>query len=148
MAKWKVVHRNTSIPVHLYTGVLKYTSLTVYQSHQQASVYQSTCIPVIKKSVYQSTCIPVTKSLRKYQYTSCQYTSRCRHHATTVDVSALRVVAPSSRCLCIVAPSSRCLWVVAPSSRYHRGPHLPQLPWCETGPQGPLLYRLVKIPGL
>ena len=57
--KVKSVSQNTSIPVHLYIGVLKYISLTVYQLHQQASVYQSTCIPVIKKKytsppVYQS----------------------------------------------------------------------------------------------
>ena len=59
MAKWKVVHeyQYTSPPVY---RSIKYTSLSVYQSHQQASVYQSTCIPVTKKSVYQSTCIPVT----------------------------------------------------------------------------------------
>ena len=74
---------NTSTPVQLYTGVLsipvhlytshtnkrQYTSPPVYQSLRKA-VYQSTCIPVTKKSripvhlVYQSLEIPV------YQFAS------------------------------------------------------------------------------
>ena len=87
---------NTSIPVHLYTGVLSipvhlYTSHTNKHQYTSPPVYQS-----LRKAVYQSTCIPAT---RNTSIPVCQYTSRCRHHATTVDVSVLRVVAPSSRCL-------------------------------------------------
>ena len=48
MTKWKVVHSNTSIPVHLYTGVLKVYQSQLYTSHtSKRQVYQSTCIPVI-----------------------------------------------------------------------------------------------------
>ena len=128
VTKWKVVsqeHQYTSppvyqrvksIPVHLYTSHTSKRQCTSPPVHQS-----------LKKRVYQSTCIPVTKSLEN--------TSHCRHHATTVDVYALWVDAPSSRCLWIVAPSSRCLWFVAPSSRYHRGPHSSHLPGVKLGPK-------------
>ena len=49
MAKWKVVHEYQYASPPVYRSI-KYTSPSVYQSHQQASVYQSTCIPVTKKS--------------------------------------------------------------------------------------------------
>ena len=81
MAKWKVVHSNTSIPVHLYTGVLKSIPVSsVYQSHQQASgipvhLYTShlenqslkvtkknTSIPVISIPVAAVTTLPLLMS--------------------------------------------------------------------------------------
>ena len=150
MTKWKCF-MNTSIPVHLYICVW---------------VYQSTCIPVTPKaSVYQSTCIPVTQkpSIPVHLYTShentsipvCQYTSPAA--VTTLpplDVSALRVVAPSSRCLWVVAPSSRC--------HLHVDHICPSRPGVKLGPKDhyhtalvkyrasriTLLPCLVKIPGL
>ena len=79
----KVLRKNTSIPVHLYTSHPKcqYTSPPVYQS--------------LRIPVYQSTCIPVTKNT---SIPAHLYTSRCRHHATPVfDDSALEIDAPGSR---------------------------------------------------
>ena len=70
---WIPVYQSTCISAY------KYTSLPVCQSHQSVS------IPVhlyTSHSEIQYTSPPVYQS-RKYQYTSCQYTSRCRHHATT-----------------------------------------------------------------
>ena len=86
---------NTSIPVHLYTSVLSipvhlYTSYTKKRQYTSPPVYQS-----LRKAVYQSTCIPVTK-IPVYQFASIPVAV-----VTTLpplDVSALRVVAPSSRC--------------------------------------------------
>ena len=87
---------NTSIPVHLYTSVLSipvhlYTSHTNKRQYTSPPVYQS-----LRKAVYQSTCIPVTK-IPVYQFDGIPVAV-----VTTLpplDVSALRVVAPSSRCL-------------------------------------------------
>ena len=135
---------NTSIPVHLYTSVLNipvhlYTSHTNKRPYTSPPVYQS-----LRKTVYQSTCIPVTKN------TSIPVAVVIT--LPPLDVCALRVVAPSSRCLWVVAPSSRCLWVVAPSSRclwvvapssccQRRVDHIcPKPPWCNSRPQGPLPY--------
>ena len=108
------------IPVHLHT------------SH--TSQYQSiinTSVLACQYTSHTSSVIPV--------YQSYQYTSRCHHHATTVDVSA-----PSSRVWGIVAPSSRVWGIVAPVSRYYCGSYSSHLPGVELGPKDHLHTSLVK----
>ena len=66
------ISNNTSIPVHLYIGSVC------------ACVCLSSRIRVIPFAV-NAAVIPVHQSLH-HQYTS--HTSRCHHHATTVNISA------------------------------------------------------------
>ena len=73
------------------------------------------------------------------------------HAEIPVEIPVIIPVPPAVDvyALWIAAPNSRCLWFVAPSSRYHLGPyssHLsgvklgpkdhPHPAWCRTGPQG------------
>ena len=69
-------YQYTSPPVYLHISIPVY----LYTSHTKASVYQSTCIPVTQKS---SIPVHLYTSHENTSIPFCQYTSRCRHHATT-----------------------------------------------------------------
>ena len=119
----------------------QYTSPPVYQSHQKRQYTSPPVYQSLRKSVYQSTCIPVTK-IPVYQSVSIPVAA-----VTTLpplDVSALRVVAPSSRChrhVDHICPSRPDV-IPGPKDHYHtalvkyRASRITLLP-C-----------LVKIPGL
>ena len=87
------VSSHTSIPVIPVHQSHQYTSLPVYQSSSSVDSHQYTSHTSIPACQYTSH----SHQLQLPVYQSYQYTS-CRHpHATTVDVSALRVDTPSSR---------------------------------------------------